>query len=106
MIFFVHSSFSSTRVDMALQLGFPLRDLRCLTKSFDISQILVRAEAIILNLKYVRAVLTADSAMLINSTPELEAEVRARISTPFPSRQEPFEVLALEGEGASPCFEW
>ncbi len=91
------SSFTSSRVDMALQLGFPLRDLRCLTKSFDISQILVRAEAIILNLKYVRAVLTSDSVMLVNCVPELEAEVRARITTPFPARQEPFEVLAMEG---------
>ncbi len=89
--------FVSSRVDMALQLGFPLRDLRALTRSFDISQILVRAEAVVLNLKYVRAVLTADAVMLVDGTRELEAEVKARIATPFPARLEPFEVLAMEG---------
>jgi len=45
----------------------------------------------------VRAVLTSDSVMLVNSSSALEAEVRARITTPFPARHEPFEVLALEG---------
>lgn len=90
-------SYSSSRVELALRLGFPLRDLRCLTSSFDISQILVRAEAIVINLKYVRAVLTADQVLLMDSSKELEEEVRARIRTPFPVRNEPFEVLALEG---------
>lgn len=93
-------SFTSSRMELALKLGFPLRDFRCLTKSFNISQVLVRAEAIILNLKYVRAVLTADRVMLMDEqlvSDDLVREVRGRIRTPFPARPEPFEVLALEG---------
>ena len=91
------NGYEATRVALALELGFPLRDLRCLTPSFDISQVLVRAEAIVLNLKYVRAVLTAEHVLLMDGEHELEEEVRARIRTPFPVRDEPFELLALEG---------
>ena len=93
-------SFSTSRVEVSNMLSFPLRDLRCLTKSFDISQVLLRREAIVLNLKYVRAVLTAERVMLIDEfavNDELVKEVRNRIRSPFPTRKQPFELLAMEG---------
>jgi hypothetical protein len=92
-------------------LRFPLRDLRCVTKSFDISQVLVRREAIILNLKYVRAILMQDKVMLLDElhvSDELVSEVRHRIKSPFPARNEPFEgdPLALRASSLTCCQCW
>lgn len=90
---------STSRAELAASLKFPLRDLRCLTKAFDISQVLVRPEAVVVNLKYVRAVLTAGKVLLLDEMhvpEELVTGVRRRIKSPFPVRNEPFEVLVLE----------